>query len=256
MAHFEIYQFLCRADNYGIIIRDTKSGKVASIDAPAAQPVLTELHRRKWQLTHILTTHHHADHTDGNLPIKSKTGCQIIGSSKEAEKTPGIDIKLKEGESFLFGSLEITVLGIPGHTSGHIAYWIPDASVVFVGDTLFPMGCGRVFEGTTYEMWQSLKKLCRLPPETKVYCGHEYTVANAMFALMFEPNNIELQARFKKVQALRSQKLLTLPTTLSDELATNPFIRADSPEIRARLNMKTTTTFEVFAELRRLKNAM
>ena len=254
MAQLEIHQFPCLEDNYGVLIRASDSGAVASIDAPDATAIRNALKEKGWQLTHILTTHHHYDHTDGNLPLKSETGCKIIGPRGEAEKIPGIDESVGEGETFTFGGLEVTVLEIPGHTLGHIAYWIPGASVAFVGDTLFPMGCGRVFEGTMAEMWQSIEKIAKLPPETMLYCGHEYTLANVKFAVTVEPGNQTLQTRRNAVEALRANGQPTLPTKLSDELATNPFIRAGSPEIRANLGLEDATDAEVFAEVRTRKN--
>ncbi len=254
MVQLDIHQFPCLESNYGVLIRDAASGQVASIDAPAAAPVLAALQDKDWQLTHILTTHHHPDHTDGNLQLKSETGCKIIGPRGEAQKIPGLDEMLGEDDTFMFGTFQITVMETPGHTSGHIAYWIPDANVAFVGDTLFAMGCGRVFEGTMTEMWQSLKKLAKLPPETMLYCGHEYTLPNAQFALTIEPGNDALQTRLKEVEALRAKGLPTLPAKLSDELATNPFIRVNSTEIRANLGMENATDVDVFTEIRTRKN--
>lgn len=254
MAQLEIHQFPCLDDNYGVLIRDPDSGLVASIDAPSADAVRAALREKGWTLTHILTTHYHWDHTDGNLALKSETGCTIVGPRPEADKVPGIDKQVGEGDTFKFGSFEVKVFETPGHTAGHIIYWIPEASVAFVGDTLFAMGCGRVNEGSMAEMWSGIEKVAKLPPETMLYCGHEYTIANAKFALTVEPGNAALQARAKQVEELRAAGKPTLPTKLADELATNPFIRVDSAEIRKVIGMENASNAEVFGEVRERKN--
>jgi len=254
MAELEIHQFPCLSDNYGVLIRDSKTGHVASIDAPSAGEVRAALEDKGWNLTHILTTHHHGDHTDGNLDLKSETGCTIVGPRPEADKVPGIDVKVGEGDSYQFGNFEVKVFETPGHTAGHIIYWIPAASVAFVGDVLFAMGCGRVIEDSMEAMWNSIEKVAKLPPETMLYCGHEYTMANAKFALTVEPGNAALQARVKEMEALRAQGKPTLPTKLADELVTNPFIRADSAEIRSVIGMENASNSDVFAEVRERKN--
>ncbi len=250
----EIHQFPCLKDNYGVLVRDPTSGVVAAIDAPNGDEVAAALAAKGWKLTHILTTHRHGDHTDGNLPLKSATGCMIIGPKGEADLVPGIDKAVGEGDTFMLGSLEVRVLDTPGHTKGHITYWIPSADVAFAGDTLFAMGCGRVIEGNMEQMWRSLEKLMKLPPETVVYCGHEYTQANAKFALTIEPENEALQARVKEVEAKRGRGETTLPTRIDVELATNPFLRAQSLAIRKRLGMETAADWQVFGEVRERKN--
>ena len=254
MAELEIHQFPCLDDNYGVLIRDAEAGLVASIDAPSADSVRGALKETGWSLTHILTTHHHWDHTDGNLPLKEETGCTIIGPRAEAEKVPGIDTPVGDGDSFKFGNFDVKVFDTPGHTAGHITYWMPQANVAFVGDVLFAMGCGRVIEGSMEQMWDSIEKVAKLPPETMLYCGHEYTMANAKFALTVEPGNAALQARAKLVEELRAAGKPTLPTKLADELATNPFIRADSAEIRQVIGMESASNAAVFAEVRERKN--
>ena len=250
----EIHQFPCLNDNYGVLVRDPATGAVAAIDAPKAEEVAAALEAKGWKLTHILTTHRHGDHTDGNLALKAATGCTIIGPRGEADKVPGIDVKVGEGDTFKLGSLEVRVLETPGHTIGHIAYWIPSAGVAFAGDTLFALGCGRVFEGSMQQMWSSLQKLAALPPETVVYCGHEYTAANAKFALTIEPDNAKLQARVKTIDELRAKGLPTVPTTIAAELETNPFLRAANPVIRKRLGLEGAPDWQVFAEVRERKN--
>jgi hydroxyacylglutathione hydrolase len=199
MSELEIHQFACLSDNFGVLVRDAKAGVTASIDAPDASAVAAALKEKGWKLTHILTTHHHGDHTAGNLALKSETGCAIIGPRAEAAKIPGLDKAVGEGDTFTFGGHEVQVLDTPGHTAGHITYVFPSARVAFVGDTLFAIGCGRVIEGNAQMMWKSLKKLMALPKDTAVYCGHEYTQANARFALTIEPENAALQKRAKEV---------------------------------------------------------
>jgi hydroxyacylglutathione hydrolase len=253
-AKLEIHQFICRQDNFGVLIRDAVSGAVASIDAPNGDEVSRELAAKGWKLTHILTTHRHGDHTDGNLQLKQASGCTIIGPAGEADKVPGIDKTVDDGDTFEFGTLEVRVLNTSGHTKGHISFWMPAAEVVFVGDTLFAMGCGRVMEGTPQHMWASLSKLAALPPSTRVYCGHEYTLANAKFSLTIEPENEALKARAKRVEAQRAKNEMTLPTTIAEELATNPFLRAASPAIRKRLHLESAPDWQVFAEVRDRKN--
>ncbi len=254
MAKLEIFQFPCLSDNYGVIIRDPETGLVASIDAPEADAVRRALAEKGWKLTHILVTHHHADHTDGILPLKAETHCTVIGPKAEASKIPGIDQTVSEGDVFAFGSFQVHVFDTPGHTAGHITYWFPAADVAFAGDTLFAMGCGRVIEGTYEMMWQSLQKIMALPPATTVYCGHEYTLANAKFALTIEPENEALQTRMKEVEQLAAAGKPTLPTRIDLELATNPFLRPNSPDIRKRLGMIGEPDWKVFGEIRDRKN--
>jgi hydroxyacylglutathione hydrolase len=254
MANLEIHQFPCLSDNFGVLIRAADQGVVASIDAPDAKAVAGALASRGWRLTHILTTHHHGDHTAGNLALKAETGCTIIGPRGEAARVPGIDKQVGEGDTFRLGSFEVRVLETPGHTAGHITYWIPSAKVAFVGDTLFAIGCGRVIEGNAQVMWQSLQKLMALPKETAIYCGHEYTQANARFALTIEPENVSLQKRAKEVDALRAAGKATLPTTIALELETNPFLRPEVPAIQQRLGMVGKPLWQIFGEIRERKN--
>lgn len=254
MARLEIHQFNCLSDNFGVLIRDADAGVTASIDAPEAAAVERALKETGWKLTHILTTHHHADHTQGNTPIKAATGCTIIGPKGEAARIPGIDKTVGGGDSFMFGSFKVDVLDTPGHTAGHITFVIPDAKVAFVGDTLFAIGCGRVIEGTMEQMWESLDKLRKLPGDTAVYCGHEYTLSNAKFALTIEPENAALVKRAAEVEALRAAGKPTLPTRMDEEMAINPFLRPQVPAIRKRLGMETAAEWQVFAEIRERKN--
>jgi hydroxyacylglutathione hydrolase len=252
MAHLDKHQFICRQDNYGVLIHDHQSGATASIDAPDAAAIENELKNKGWHLTHILTTHHHGDHIEGNLALKERFGCEIIGPA--GESIPGINRKVSGGDGFKFGGREVTVIDTPGHTRGHITYHIAEDSSAFAGDTLFAIGCGRVIEGTMAMMWESLDKLRKLPPDTVVYVGHEYTESNARFALTIEPQNRALQQRADRVFAQRARGEMTLPTTIGEELNTNPFLRPDSPEIRMNLATQTSTDAEVFAEIRRRKD--
>ncbi len=254
MATLELHQFPCLSDNYGVLVRDVASGNVAAIDAPNAEQVEAALAAKGWKLTHILTTHHHGDHTDGNLALKARHRCTIIGPRAEAAKIPGIDTQVGEGDSFMFGETEVRVFDTPGHTLGHISYWMPTENTAFVGDTLFALGCGRVSEGTMEMMWTSLAKLMKLPPATMIYAGHEYTVSNAKFALTIEPENEALQARAREITALRSAGKATLPTRLEVELATNPFLRVTSPAIIKRLGMAGAKEWQIFGEIRERKN--
>lgn len=254
MAPLDIHQFPCLDDNYGVLVHDAKSGITASIDAPDSEDILAEAAAKGWTLTHILTTHHHVDHTGGNQELKAATQCRIIGPRGEAQKIPGLDQPVGEGDTFQLGDYEVRVIETPGHTLGHVAYHIAQAEMVFAGDTLFALGCGRVFEGTAQMMHASLRKLAALPGATRVYCGHEYTLANARFALTIEPDNTALQRRLKEIESLRAAGRPTLPTTIFDELQTNPFLRAHVPAIQQRLGMTGAPEWQVFAEIRDRKN--
>lgn len=254
MAELEIHQFPCLSDNYGVLVHDSGSGLTASIDAPEAAAVEKALADTGWSLSHILTTHHHHDHTAGNAALKRQTGCTIVGPRAEASKVPGIDVQVGEGDSYELGSFAIKVLDTPGHTAGHISYWIPQAEVAFVGDTVFAIGCGRLLEGNARQMWDSLSKLMRLPAETRLYCGHEYTEANAQFALTVEPGNQRLVDRAEEVASLRARGEPTLPTTLARELETNPFLRPDSREVQKNVGMEGRELWEVFGGVRRAKD--
>jgi hydroxyacylglutathione hydrolase len=254
LATLQIYQFPCLSDNFGVLVHDPEASVTASIDAPEADKVAAALEEKGWRLTHILTTHHHADHTGGNVQLKAATGCRIVGPRNEAAKVPGIDEKVGEGDTFMFGPHRVEVLDTPGHTAGHIAYVIPSARAAFVGDTLFAIGCGRVIEGTPQAMWTSLRKLMALPKDTAVYCGHEYTQANARFALTIEPDSTALQKRAKEVDAMRAAGRATVPTTIGLELETNPFLRPHVPAIQKRLGMEGRPEWEIFAEIRERKN--
>lgn len=254
MARLEIYQFPTRSDNYGVLIHDPDTKATASIDAPDAEQILAALHEKGWELNEILITHHHHDHTAGNEVLKRMTGCTIIGPAAESRSIPSLDVEVSEGDTVKVGKAKGLVIETPGHTRGHISYYFPDDGIVFVGDTLFSVGCGKLLEGDAKMMWRSLQKLMALPPETSLYCGHEYTRANTRFALSVEPGNEALQARAKEAEALAERKEPALPTTIARELATNPFLRASSPEIQAKLGMQGRELWEIFGETRKRKD--
>jgi hydroxyacylglutathione hydrolase len=254
MAKLEIHQFLTRGDNYGVLIHDPETEAAAAIDAPDAEELLAALQEKGWTLTDILITHHHGDHTAGVEAVKKKTGCTVIGPAREAGLIPGLDVEVKEGDVVEIGGAKGQVIETPGHTRGHVSYFFPDEGAAFVGDTLFSVGCGRLLEGDAPTMWSSLKKLAELPPDTKVYCGHEYTGANCRFALTVEPENEALQARAAEVAQNDARGAPSLPTTIGQELATNPFLRAASPAIQQRLGMEGRPHGEVFGEVRRRKD--
>jgi hydroxyacylglutathione hydrolase len=241
-------------DNYAYLVRDGAAEATAVVDPSEADPVLKMARARGWTPTHILNTHHHHDHTGGNLRLKEATGAVIVGPRADRERIPGIDIAVAEGERFDFGKTHAEILFIPGHTRGHIAYWFPEDAALFCGDTLFAMGCGRMFEGTATQMWASLGKLRALPPATRVYCGHEYTQNNARFALTVEPANAALRARAMRVDELRAKGQATIPSTIGEERATNPFFRADEPALAESLGLSGADPVAVFAEVRRRKD--
>ncbi len=250
-----LHQFLCLTDNYGVLAHDPGTGATASIDAPEAGPILAALKEKGWTLTHLLITHHHADHVQGAPELKAKfPSLTIIGPAKEAARIPVLDTLVGEGDTVRVGSLAAKVIETPGHTLGQVNYHFEDEAVAFCGDTLFSLGCGRAFEAPYAVMWSSLVKLAALPGETEVYCGHEYTQANGRFAITIEPDNPVLKARVEEVARLRAEKRPTLPTTIAAELAANPFLRAEKPAVQAAVAMLGADPAEVFAELRARKD--
>jgi len=254
MAELEIEQFPCLDDNYGFLLHDPVSGSTASIDTPDPAVIAARADARGWKITHILNTHHHGDHAGGNLALKARYGCQVIGPGADSARIPGIDTGVREGDAIDFGGHRIEVLETPGHTRGHIVYYVPSAGAAFVGDTLFAMGCGRLFEGTPAQMVESLGKLERWPDATRIYCAHEYTLANGKFALSVEPDNRALQERMSEVESLRARGEPTVPTTLGLERATNPFLRSGSQGLQATIGLHGDAV-EVFALTRRLKDS-
>lgn len=250
--HIELVPLL--KDNYAYLLHDRATGATAVVDPSEAKPVLAVARARGWRITHVLATHHHWDHTGGNLEIKQATDCMVIGPGYDYDRIPGIDAGIEEGDRLALGSAVADVLFIPGHTRGHIAYWFAEEKAVLCGDTLFSLGCGRIFEGTPEQMWASLSKLRALPPETRIYCGHEYTQANARFAMTIEPLNPALLMRQRRVDEARAAGRATIPSTMGDERAANPFLRADEPTVAAAVGLAGADPVAVFAEVRRRKD--
>ncbi|CAI5937191.1 unnamed protein product [Closterium sp. NIES-64] len=273
----------CLSDNYAYLLRNAATGAALVVDPAEAAPVEARLAEggAGGKLAAVLCTHHHWDHTGGNLTLKDKYGATVVGPAADRDRIPGIDVALSDGDTWQFEGLEMHVLHTPGHTRGttvppgegervggmlsrerhcrepgsHCALYFPALAALFTGDTLFSLGCGRLFEGTPSQMWASLSRLASLPRNTKVYCGHEYTQANARFAMAVEPNNAALQQRVHEITRLRSQSLPTIPSTVGGEAATNPFLRAASTDIRQSLHMSSDAAdVDVFAALRRMKD--
>lgn len=250
----EIRLFPCLSDNFGYLIHDPASGATASIDAPEAGPVIKALQREGWNLTDILVTHHHADHVGGIAELKQKYDCRVVAPHDKATAIPCVDERVKQGDTVMVGTLTARVLETPGHTLDHVSYVFDDDHALFAADTLFSIGCGRVFEGTYPMMWESLLKLRALPDDMRLYCGHEYTASNVKFALGIEPNNPALQARAKEVEALRTAGKPTIPVLLGEEKKANVFLRADAPEVAAAVGLAGKSAADVFGELRERKN--
>lgn len=254
MARLEIELIPALSDNYIYLLHEPQQGMTAVVDPAEAGPVLEALRRRGGRLDLALITHHHADHIGGLLELKAQTGCRAVGPRADAHRIPGLDQLVGEGDHVALGALTAEVIATPGHTSGHISYWFPEAEALFCADTLFALGCGRLFEGDAPTMWRSLQKLAALPDATRVYCGHEYTLSNARFALTIDPDNQRLRERAAEVEAMRARGEPTIPSTIGLEKATNPFLRAADPAIRQHLGLERAPDFEVFSEIRRRKD--
>lgn len=251
----EIVTIPCLSDNYAYLLHDPATGATAAVDVPEAAPILSELSARGWQLSDILVTHHHWDHVDGLTAVRTQTGATVWGAGADAARLPPLDRAVAEGDAVKIGGLRGTVLDVPGHTIGHIAYYFADAGALFSADSLMVMGCGRLFEGTAAQMWDSLSKMMALPDDTLVCSGHEYTEANARFALSVEPDNPDLKARMEDIRIARAADEATVPAPLSLEKATNPFLRAHLPEMKRLLDMGGASDAEVFATLRARKDS-
>ena len=245
----------CLTDNYAFLVHSPQTGQTALVDAPEAAPIRQMLAERDWTLSHILITHHHSDHIDAVDPLREDSGAHVIGAKADTERLPKLDTAVEEGDSFEFAGHDVQVIDVSGHTVGHIAFHIPQAKVVFTADSLMAMGCGRLFEGFPEQMWSSLSKLAKLPAETLVCSGHEYTTANVKFALTVEPDNPDLKARAAAIDEARAKGKPTVPSTLAEELATNPFLRANLPDVKALMGMSGSSDAEVFAEIRRRKDS-
>ena len=251
----ELVTIPCLKDNYAYLLHDAESGDTALIDAPEAAPILAALKSRGWALRQILITHHHYDHIDAVPAIVEATSADILGAEADAHRLPPLTRPLIEGDVVQVGQEYGHVIDVPGHTLGHIAFHFPDSALAFTADSLMAGGCGRLFEGTPDQMWASLSKLAALPPETLICSGHEYTAANLRFAATVDPENAALKARIARVALANSENRPTVPSRLSGELATNPFLRAHLPHIKASLGMPHATDAESFAELRRRKDS-
>ena len=225
-----IHQFPCLSDNYGFLLHDDVSGLTASIDTPDGAEIAKQAKGKGWTLSHIFNTHHHFDHVGGNDMLKAEYGLTIIGPEADKARIPHIDKPVSGGGVFKFGGHDIHVLHTPGHTTGHCAYYVPDAAAIFVGDTIFALGCGRLFEGTPAQMFDSIAKICALPDDTQIYCAHEYTLSNGKFALNVDGDNADLLAYMEDAKTKRAKNLPTVPTTIAKEKLANPFVRAKSAE--------------------------
>jgi hydroxyacylglutathione hydrolase len=246
--------FMCLKDNFGVLVHDPASGATAAMDAPEAAPIEAALKQSGWRLTDILVTHRHNDHTAGIEELKDRYRCRVVAPAAEADDIPDVDETVREGDRVRVGGLEARVIDTPGHTAGHISYFFPADKLAFVGDTLFSIGCGRVLEGKMETMWQSLLKLRALPDDTRIFCGHEYTMANIRFAKTVEPNNTALAEREREVAKLVGDKQMTIPSFMGEEKAANPFLRADLPEVANALGLAGKPAWQVFAEIRERKN--
>jgi len=248
----EVFQFPCLSDNYGYLIRDSRTGEVACIDTPDVDAINAALASKNWPLNTILNTHHHYDHAGGNLALKEKWQCQIIGPREERDRIPGIDVAVGSGDQISIGDVKAAVYDTPGHTAGHIVYHFEQENMAFVGDTIFALGCGRLFEGTAAQMWASLSLIAKWPGHTKLYCAHEYTAANAKFALSVDAENQKLIERCAQIENLRAKGLPTVPSFVREELETNPFLRP--ADVNFQKQFGTRDPVEVFAKVRHLKD--
>jgi hydroxyacylglutathione hydrolase len=255
MASLEVELLPVLTDNYSYLLRDSASGASGVVDPAEAGPILARLQALGRRLDWAFITHHHADHIGGLAELQAATGCKAIGPCADASRIPGLNVTVDDGDELKFGTQRVAVLETPGHTRGHVSYWFPEGEALFCGDTLFALGCGRLFEGDAPTMWRSLSRLMGLPDATRVFCGHEYTQSNARFALTIDPDNKDLVRRAAEVDAKRTRGEPTIPSTVGLEKATNPFLRAANRAIRKRLEMEKASDAEVFGEIRKRKDA-
>ena len=249
-----IHQFAVGADNFGVLVHDPSTGATASIDAGDEAPILAALGHKGWTLTDILITHHHSDHIAALSSLKTRLGARVVAPRADRHRIPDIDVEVGEGDHVQIGSIDFLTIETPGHTSGHVSFYSAAEKLLFAGDTLFSLGCGRLFEGTAEQMWQSLSRLAALPDDTRLYCGHEYTLSNAKFAIKYDPDNAALRARIAEAEALRAKGAFTLPSTIGKEKVTNPFLRAAEPELASAVGLTGHQPVEIFAALREAKN--
>ena len=251
----QVTPLLCLKDNYAYIINDENSKIVGVVDPSEASPIVSFIEKKKLKLNYILNTHHHHDHIGGNIELKKKYNAKVIGFDFDKHRIPGIDINLKDNDKWKFGNSSIKIIHIPGHTLGHICFFFENEKIAFTGDTLFSLGCGRIFEGDHKQMLNSLNKLKKLPKETKIYCGHEYTYKNAEFCIKYDSDNINLKKKFEEVKKLISKNKPTVPSNLDDELKSNIFLRCNKNDLKIKLNMENQEDFKVFRKVRDLKDS-
>lgn len=250
----ELITIPCRTDNYAFLLHDTKAGKTALFDAPEAAPIQAALEKRGWTLDDLFITHHHGDHVEGVEELRAAHGCRVIGAKADRERLPPLDKAVEPGDDLDFAGHVVDVIAADGHTVGHVAYYVEDAKAAFTGDSLMALGCGRLFEGSAEQMWATLTRLMELPDETLICSGHEYTAANARFALSVDPQNAELTQRAEEVSRLREAGRFTVPSVLGEEKATNPFLRAGRAGMKKSVGLEQASDAEVFAEIRRAKD--
>ena len=251
-AAVELVVVPCRSDNYAFLIHNAETGETALVDAPEAGAIQAELDARGWTLNDILITHHHDDHIDAVDALRGNT--RVIGAKADAHRLPDLDLAVAEGDEITICNQKTRIIDVSGHTVGHIAFYMADAGWAFTADSLMALGCGRLFEGTPAQMWDSMQKLRALPDDTLICSGHEYTAANARFAASLDPNNSDLISRIKGIEAAREAGKPTVPSTLIEEKRTNPFLRADVPEYKAALGMSNASAVDVFAHVRAQKD--
>ncbi len=245
----------CLTDNYAYIINDNNFKIVGVVDPSEASPVIDFLQQQNLRLDYILNTHHHFDHIGGNIELKKKYNAKVVGFNGDKHRIPDIDITLNDKDEWVFGNSQVKILHIPGHTLGHICFFFKKEKIAFTGDTLFSLGCGKIFEGDHEQLLRSLNKIKKLPRDTKIYCGHEYTYKNAEFCMKYDEDNISLKKRFEKIKKLRSNNLPTIPVILDDELRTNIFLRCDQNNLKIKLNMENQEDYRVFRKIRDLKDS-
>jgi hydroxyacylglutathione hydrolase len=250
----QIHAFLCLQDNIGVLIHDPNTGACAAIDAPEEGPILAALAETGWTLTDILVTHRHSDHVQAIEPLKRRTGCRVVAPVKAREAVQSADAFVREGDTVHVGGLQAHVWETPGHCADHISYWFAADRALFAGDTLFTLGCGRMFEGAYADFWHSLQRLAALPDEARVYCGHDYTLSNARFALAVDPDNEALKVRAAEAEAAKAQGRFLVPSTIGQEKASNPFLRAGEPALAKSVHKEGAQPVEVFGALREWKN--
>jgi len=250
----QVIPIQCLTDNYAYIIIDNNSKTIGVVDPSEAEPIAFFLKKKNLKLNYILNTHHHFDHIGGNNKLKKMFNAKVVGFFGDKHRIPGIDITLKDGERWNFSNTKIKILHIPGHTLGHICFFFEKEKIAFTGDTLFSLGCGRIFEGDHKQMLNSLNKIKELPKDTMIYCGHEYTYKNAEFCMKYDKDNINLKKKFEKIKKLRLKNLPTIPSMLDDELKSNIFLRCNQNDLKIKINMKNEEDFKVFKKVRDLKD--